>query len=271
MSHTDYQDLLSAYALDAIDPDDGQALAEHLATCEECRGELIALREAGNLLAHASPAAVPGDHVRAQLLKQVRAEAVRSQPAHVVQMPQRSKTVWPNLRRLAAAIAFVALLAGVVVLWRRDARLQAEMRELSRQVEAQQNEIQRNRDLMARQKEVLTLLNSDAATKIQLMGSPTAPDARATLMFDKKTGRAVLMTEGLPMPAADKAYEVWFIPKGRSPMPGKVFTVDSSGHAMIMDQLPSEAMKDAVIAITVEPKSGSTAPTGAIYLASPAS
>ena len=54
-------------------------------------------------------------------------------------------------------------------------------------------------------------------------------------------------------------------------MPGKVFTVDSSGHAMIMDQLPSEAMKDAVIAITVEPKSGSTAPTGAIYLASPAS
>ena len=282
MSHTDYQDLLSAYALDAIDPDDGQALAEHLATCEECRGELIALREAGNLLAHASPATVPGDHVRAQLLKQVRAEAVRSQPAQVVfgiadgvdqivQMPQRSKRVWPNLLRMAAAIAFVALLAGVVVLWRRDARLQAEMRELSRQVEAQQNEIQRNRDLMARQKEVLALLNSDAGTKIQLMGSPTAPDARATLMFDKKTGRAVLMTEGLPMPAADKAYEVWFIPKGRSPMPGKVFTVDSSGHAMIMDQLPSEAMKDAVIAITVEPKSGSTAPTGAIYLASPAS
>ena len=271
MSHTDYQDLLTAYALDVIDPVDAQSLAGHLATCDECRDELIALREAGSLLAHASPAAAPGDHVRAQLLKKVRAEAVRSQPAQVVRLPQRSKTVWPNLLRMAAAIAFIALLAGVVVFWRRDARLQAEMRELSRQVEAQQNEIQRNRDLMARQKEVLALLNSDAATMIQLIGTPTAPGARATLVFDKESGRAVLMTAGLPTPAADRAYEVWFIPKGRSPMPGKVFTVDASGHAMIMDQMPSEALNGAVIAITVEPKNGSPAPTGAIYLASPAS
>jgi anti-sigma-K factor RskA len=90
-------------------------------------------------------------------------------------------------------------------------------------------------------------------------------------VFDQKSGRAVLMTDGLPMTSADKAYEVWFIPKGHAPMPGKVFTVDSSGHAMISDQMPSEAMNGAVIAITVEPKSGSAAPTGAIYLASPAS
>jgi anti-sigma-K factor RskA len=90
-------------------------------------------------------------------------------------------------------------------------------------------------------------------------------------VFDQKSGRAVLMTDGLPMTSAEKAYEVWFIPKGRAPMPGKVFTVDPSGHAMLTDQMPSEAMKDAVIAITVEPKSGSAAPTGPIYLASPAS
>lgn len=271
MSHTDYQDLLVAYALDAIDPGDGQALGDHLTTCEACREELIALREAGALLAHAAPAAAPGNHVRAQILNQVRAEAAQSQPAQVLQMPQRSKTVWPNLLRLAAAIAFIALLTGVIVLWRREARLQAEMRELSRQLEAQQSESQRNRDLMGRQKEALALLNSDAATMIQLNGTPTAPGARATLVFDKQSGRAVLMTAGLPTPSPDKAYEVWFIPKGRSPMPGKVFTVDASGHAMISDQMPSEAMKDAVIAITVEPKSGSASPTGAIYLASPAS
>jgi len=268
MNHSDYQELLPAHALDVIEPGDGQALAEHLATCAECRDELIVLREAGSLLAHASPAAAPGDHVRARILNQVRAEAVRSQPAQVVQMPQRSKSVWPTLLRMAAAIALVA---GIGLFWYRDIRLQSEIRKLSRQVETQQNELQRNRDLMARQKEVLALLNSDAATKIQLMGSQTAPDARATLMFDKKTGRAVLLTEGLPMTSADKAYEVWFIPKGHSPMPGTMFTVDASGHAMITDQMPSAAMNGAVIAITIEPKNGSAAPTGAIYLASPAS
>lgn len=271
MSHNDYQQLLTAYALDEVDPDDGQVLGEHLGTCKQCRDELIALRDAAGLLAHASPIAEPGAHVRAQILARVRAEAVPNPPAQVVQMPQRAKTVWPNLLRLAAAIAFVALLTGVIVLWRRDARLQAEMRELSRQVDVQQNEIQKSRDLMGRQKEALALLNSDAATKIQLMGSQTAPNARATLMFDKQTGRAVLLTEGLPMTSADKAYEVWFIPKGHSPMPGKMFTVDPSGHAMLTEQIPSEAMNGAVIAITIEPKNGSAAPTGAIYLASPAS
>src|SRR5262249_37436840 len=129
----------------------------------------------------------------------------------------------------------------------------------------------RERELMAHQKEALALLSSGAATRIQLNGMPAAPGARATFAFDKQTGRAVLMTEGLPVTPADKAYEVWFIPKGHSPMRGKVFTVDTAGHAMIMEQIPTEAMANAVIAITVEPKAGSPAPTGAIYLASPAS
>jgi len=163
------------------------------------------------------------------------------------------------------------LLVGVIVLWRRDARMQSEMAQLSQQLDAQKNEIQKNRDLVARQQEALTLLNSLAAIKVPLSGTETAPNARATFVFDKQSGRAVLMTEGLPMTATDKAYEVWFIPKGQDPMPGKVFTVDASGHAMIMEQMPAEALQSAVIAITVEPRAGSPKPTGAIYLSGPAS
>ena len=270
MTHSDYRDLLAPYALDVIDPADRQALDEHLATCAECRDELSTLRESSSLLAHAATQREPGDHVRAQLLAKVRAESRPQKSAQVVQMPPRQK-IWPNVFRLAAAIAFVALLVGIVVLWRRDARLQAEAARLTAQLKAQQKERDRERDLIAHQREALALLNSSAATKIQLKGMPASPNARATFVFDKQSGHAVLMTEGLPTTSADKAYEVWFIPKGHSPMPGKVFTVDSSGHAMVMDQMPAEAMANAVIAITVEPKKGSTAPTGAMYLASPAS
>ena len=271
MSHKDYQELLAGYALDAIDPVESEALGEHLASCAECRDELNELREASGLMAHAATPQAPGEHVRAQILAQVKAESrSRETPAQVVPMPQRASTVWPNLLRLAAAIAFIALLTGVIVLWRRDARMQAEIARLSRQLNAQQNEIQSSRDLMARQQEALALLNSAVATRIQLNGMPAAPNARATFVFDKQNGRAVLMTDGLPLTSTDKAYEVWFIPKGRSPMPGKVFTVDASGHAMITEQMPPEAMDGAVIAITIEPKTGSAAPTGAIHLASPA-
>jgi len=270
MTHNDYQERLAAYALDALDPVDSQALGEHLSNCMQCRDELIGLRDTSALLAHAATAQAPGDRVRAQIVSRVRAEAAPT-PAQVVQMPVRGKTVWPNVLRLAAAIAFVALLAGVIVLWRRDSRLQREIARLSRRVDTQQNQMERDRDLMAQQKEALVLLTSANAKKIELNGTQVAQNARATVMFDEKTGRAMLFTQGLPALAADKAYEVWFIPKGHAPMPGKVFIVDPSGHAMIADQMPPEAMNNAVIAITIEPKSGSAAPTGAIYLASRAS
>ena len=148
---------------------------------------------------------------------------------------------------------------------------QREIANLTYQVESQKIELNRLRETRLRDQEALILLSSPDARKIQLAGTPTAKDASAMFAFDEKSRRAVLVTRGLPLTTADKAYELWFIPKGHAPMPGKVFTVDASGHAMIMEQVPAEAMTDAVFAITVEPKGGSPLPTGAIYLASPAS
>src|SRR6185436_12625447 len=145
--------------------------------------------------------------------------------------------------RIAAAIAFVALLIGVAVLWRREASSQQEIARLSQQLDQQNQELAHNR-------EALALINAAGAKKMELAGSQTAQAARGTFIYDQATGRAVVMTNGLPAVPAGMAYEVWFIPKGHSPMPGKTFTVDNAGHAMMMDQMPSEAMDSATIAIT---------------------
>jgi hypothetical protein len=51
-------------------------------------------------------------------------------------------------------------------------------------------------------------------------------------------------------------------------MPGKVFTVDATGRAMVSDQVPLEARERGAFAITLEPKQGVTSPTGEIYLSS---
>jgi anti-sigma-K factor RskA len=80
----------------------------------------------------------------------------------------------------------------------------------------------------------------------------------------------MLMAEGLPAPPNEMAYELWFIAEGH-PMPGKVFTVDASGRAMISDEVPPEARERGVYAITLEPKGGVKSPTGAVYLSSPSS
>lgn len=277
MEHREYQELLALHALDALDASEARSLTEHLSACAECRAELDEMRDAAALLAHASTPAAPRDEVRERILKDVRAESRKRQtPAETVGRviplrPHPARTVWPNVLRLAAAIAFVALLVGVIVFWRRDVRSRREIAQLSRQLNTQQHELLRDRDMLARQREALALLNSPEAKKMALAGTETAQNARAMFVYDQKSGRGMLMTEGLPAAPADMAYEVWFIPKGHSPMPGKMFTVDAAGHAMISDHVPMEARENAVIAITLEPKRGSAVPTGAIYLSSPAS
>src|SRR6185295_2858454 len=95
-----------------------------------------------------------------------RSAAVQS--TEVVPLSQALSTAWPSVLRLAAAIAFVALLLGIVTLWRRDAASRREIAELSRQLNRQQRELQIERDNVTRQTEALALLNSPDTKKIAL-------------------------------------------------------------------------------------------------------
>jgi hypothetical protein len=273
MEHQEYKELLAISALDALDGTDALHLEAHLQTCVECRGEIAEFRDAAGLLAHAAPMQAPGEDLRAQILAGARAEGRPArpieQPSNVTPISKPRESGYSNQWLRIAAI--LLLVAGAVVLIGMLLFSRSEMSALQAEIEVQKLELNREREARLQDQKALALLMSRDAKTIQLAGTQTAQRARAMFVFDQKSGRAVLMTDGLPMTSAEKAYEVWFIPKGRAPMPGKVFTVDPSGHAMIADQMPSEAMKDAVIAITVEPKSGSAAPTGPIYLASPAS
>jgi anti-sigma-K factor RskA len=272
MEHQEYQELLALHALDALDAPEARALEEHLVTCAECRIEMVQMSDAAALLAHAATPAEPRAEVRGRILADIsgRAQAPSPPLAQVVPLTPRGN-IWTTGLRLAAAIAFVALLAGVIVLWRRDVKMRQEIAQLSHQVNAQQHELVRDRNALERQREALAILNSPTAKKMELAGTQTAQSARGTFVYDQKTGRAILIAEGLPATPADKAYELWFIPKGHAPMAGKMFTVDASGHAMLPEQMPPEAMEGAVVAITLEPKKGSATPTGAIYLSSPSS
>ncbi len=274
--HQQYQELLALRALDALDAAEARSLEEHLASCAECRASLIEWRDVTGLLAHASTPAAPNDELRARILAAARTETRAPQTetsTRVVPMPiaPRPYNLWPNILKIAAAIAIVGLLVGMIVFWRRDLRMQRDIARLTRERNRTQDQLAREREARAKERDAIALLNSRETRKMELAGTQTAQNARGTFVFDPQTGRAMLLTEGLPVTPADKAYEVWFIPKGHTPMPGKMFTVDSSGHAMVSGEIPLEARANAVIAITLEPKKGSAAPTSAIYLGSPSS
>ena len=276
MAHQEYEELLSLEALDALDAPDRRKLDSHLETCTDCRAELAEMRDAAGLLAHASTAAEPRAEVRERILSSIRADRASAKPiegSNVVPItPQRNVRAKGQLLKIAAVVAFVALSAGLTLLFL-SAWLVANHRiaYLTGEIEVQRRELENERSARRRDQEALALLSSRDTKRMELAGTAQAQNARAVFLFDQKSGKAMLMTDGLPVAPAGMAYEVWFIPKGQSPMPGKTFTVDAAGKAMMMDEMPEEARANAVVAITLEPENGSAAPTGPIYLASPAS
>jgi anti-sigma-K factor RskA len=114
----------------------------------------------------------------------------------------------------------------------------------------------------------MKLITAPDARMTTLAGTEMAVSAHAKFVFDRKTGRAMLMADNLPPAPAGKAYQLWFIAEGKPPMPGHVFTPDATGRAEMHDEVPAEARNATVFAVTLEPSSGTIAPTGAKYLLS---
>src|SRR3954469_11657644 len=107
MEHSEYQELLAAQALDALDVSEARMLSAHLDSCAVCRDELAELREAASLLAHAPEPAAPGDEVRRRIMRDIQSQA-SSQTSQVVPLSHGLSAAWPNVLRLAAAFTFFA-------------------------------------------------------------------------------------------------------------------------------------------------------------------
>lgn len=73
LTHKQVQELLGAYALDAVDADEAEIVELHLRNCPRCRAEVEAHREAAALLAHVGAPAPEG--VWDRITEQLEAEA----------------------------------------------------------------------------------------------------------------------------------------------------------------------------------------------------
>ena len=98
---------VAAYALDALDPQDEREFEQHLASCERCRDELAALREAAAGLAYGAAGPAPPPELKLRILDQARAERT-----NVSSLPARRRS-WAPLAAAAAVAAAVALGIGV--------------------------------------------------------------------------------------------------------------------------------------------------------------
>ena len=241
MVHDDYKEMIPAGALSALDAAEERTLNEHLENCSECRTELEKWEATAAALSLAPDPAEPSPEVRNRILSEVRKDLL-SKP-EVIPFRSAPRNIWSSLGTLgaiAAVVLFAALAIGLAVLWRQNQRLE-------------------------REREFVELVNTPGAKVTELRGIDPGLSATAKFAFDR-TGRAILMANKLPSVPQGKAYQLWFILGKNPPTPGQTFVPDNSGSAMLKTEIPLEAVD--VFAITVEPASGSSAPTSPIFLRS---
>ena len=263
MAHEDYKEMLPALALSALDADDARALNQHLSQCTECRQELADWESTAASLALSANPAEPSPRVRERIMNAVRTEKQSSKKAsRVVPFPQTERrNTWASFGRVgavAAAVLFVVLILWIVVLMQQNRSLRQDNDALLTQIRLADEEISRSNDFAA-------IVSKPGARIARLQGSGPAADATAQLVYDK-TGRAMLMTFGLPPNPAGKEYQLWYIVGKNAPIPGKTFAADIGGRGTLRDEVPQDAMESAVFAVTLEPAGGSSKPTSEIYL-----
>lgn len=227
MTHDEIRELLPAYAIGAVDPDERAQVEAHLATCRACRERLYDFEALAEDLLYAVPPAEVPPRVEARLRSKLRAERGR-----------RRRPTFFRWRALAVA-AVIALFLGVNAYW------VVQTRRLEQQVQLQ----------------ATALAALAEAPTLVLQGDTVAPQARGVLYMRPDAHVALLHIYNLPPLPPDKAYQVWLIHNGQRDS-GALFQVRDQTEVVVLIQAPKPMAEYQAVGITIEPASGSPGPTG---------
>jgi anti-sigma-K factor RskA len=80
----------------------------------------------------------------------------------------------------------------------------------------------------------------------------------------------MFIATNLPALPRGRTYEMWVIPKGGAPKPAGLFQSDERGNAVHVQPGPVDLATTSAVAVSVEPESGSAAPTSQPIIIAPA-
>ena len=223
----DLHSLMAPYALHALEPLETSRFEAHLHQCADCQAELAGFVATAARLGEVQAMSPPPD-LRARLLASV---AVTAQEHPVVTSIQRPGRIRRTLPRLAMAAAFLVGAVGVggyVIEHQQAGEVQAVNDQIT--------------SVLSAADASTTSKSFDGGGNVRMISSATKDSA-------------VIVASDLPPLTDKKVYQVWMI-TGSSPASQGVFSV---GGSMVM-----KGVTDADrVAITIEPRGGSTRPTSA--------
>lgn len=247
--HEQFAEDLALYALGALEGNARASIEKHVQGCASCRRELEQLRGDAALLALASAGPRPPERAKARLMDAIAREPrAKKQPARV--------SWWGVLGWVAtAAMAIVA-----ATLWQQNLQLKKDAADADNAFE--QRIVQLEKDAaMGR------ILQAPDAERYNVMpaswNTPPPPSGKAIYSHDHGL---VFIASNLGAPPAQKAYELWLIPRdGKPPIPAGMFKPDERGNVAMMHAM-SAGVQAKAFAVTIEPEQGSATPTMPIVL-----
>ena len=258
------EELLTFYALDALNDAERQQVEAYVAANPEARLRLDEMLNTASALAFASEPLDPPAALKRTLMDRVTADAEkRFAPSAPIQTSAWSRFIESLQPRTGsrfpqAVAAFSLFIALAVGAW--GLTLRNEMKSLQAQTAQLQQEV-------AEQQEIMAVIASPNAQTFVVAGTDHQPGSHGRLIADSETGSAVLVVAGLQQLESEKTYEFWLI-KGETPVAAGIFEVNESGQAILkLSHAVMPGSYDAV-GVSVEPEGGSEQPTGAIVMLS---
>ena len=209
--HDDIRELLGAFALDAVEPDEAATIEAHLSTCPRCRDEVREHREVAALLAYTGTSAPEGmwDRLAASLEAAPPAAAAPALGLGPGNQVGRRASGRRRGTRMAAAVGAAALVAG---LGAGGLQVQSALRNQDDQIKnvAQALTEEGARARLVREAAAAAL--ADGAREVHLLTPDRTPMADAVVLAD---GTGYLIDKGAPNLPPGRTYQLWAVTGGQ--------------------------------------------------------
>ena len=228
MNCAEAEELLGAYALEALPEGEARRVEEHLRSCAEHRAAAAELRRTSALLPLTVEEGDPSPELRARIIEAVKATpAHREGAGHTVQAAREPRGTGAPIRRMPALRAWAARSSRLAV-----AAAVALALGIGGLIGYQLGH------------------GSAAQVAYTFQGDPTAaPGAEARLVYFKDRKQAVVAASGLPRLASGQVYEMWLIKNGVPVDKG----ISTSLSGDIGAQVSGDLSEFQQFAITIEP------------------
>lgn len=231
MTHAEMDELYELFVLGTLEREYALEIEAHLRDgCAHCKSKVRDARTLMAAFAETIEITSPPAQLRERVLS-----SVRSRPA--LKSGNRVASVY------ALAGLCAALLAVCIWLGTQRSELRSQLSDVARERNALES--------------ALKSLSRSGTRTIQF-GKANQPEGK---VFVNPAGGLVFVASRLPRLGDDRTFQLWLVPPAGAPRSAGLFRSDRNGSSVTVSNVAVDPVNTKAVAVSVEPASGSSAPT----------